>query len=43
MTIGNETYNQIIILDENNEVLAVISDDEIVEKCGVNVILDKKD
>ena len=39
MTIGGKEIAQIIIYDENKEVLAVISDDEIIEKNGVNVAL----
>lgn len=39
MTIGNKEISQIVIYSSDDEVLAVISDKEIIEKNGVNVAL----
>ena len=38
MLIGGKKYSEIVIIGEGNEVLAVISDDEIIEKDGVAVV-----
>lgn len=35
--IGTDEFKQIVILGKDNEVLAVISDKEIIEKKGVRV------
>ena len=40
MRINNVEINQIIVTNSENEVLAVISDDEIIEHDGYKVILD---
>lgn len=40
MTIGGNEYEEIIITAQNGEVLAVISDKEIIEKDGVTVALE---
>lgn len=40
MTIGNKEYEQIVISNESGEVLAVISDKEIIEADGCKVTLD---
>ena len=40
MKIGEKEYAQIVLVNENEEVIAVISDDEIIEKKGYRVILD---
>ena len=42
MNISGKEYEDIIITAEDGEVLAVISDDEIVEKQCVKVILTPK-
>lgn len=39
MVIGGKKYSEIVIIGEDNEVLAVISDDEVIEKDGVAVVL----
>lgn len=38
MIIGGKKHSEIVIVGEDNEVLAVISDDEIIEKDGVAVV-----
>lgn len=38
--ISGKTVVQVIIAGEDDEVLAVISDSEIIEKEGVSVIID---
>lgn len=41
MTIGNQkNIDQLIITDKNGEVIAVISDKEIIEKNGYKVTVD---
>ena len=40
MTINGIEYDQIIVTGKNGEVLAVISDKEIIEKDGYKVALD---
>lgn len=40
MIIGNEYYESIIITDSEGGVLAIISDEEIIEHEGYKVILD---
>ena len=42
MVIGGKKYSEIVIIGEDNEVLAVISDDEIIEKDGVAVVFNEK-
>ena len=42
MELGGKQYSEIIILGENNEVLAVISDDRIIEKDGVAVVFNEE-
>jgi len=37
MTIGNKKYSSIIIAGAENEVLAVIDDERIVEQDGIKV------
>lgn len=39
MIIGDENYAEIIITAKDGEVLAVISDTEIIKKSGVTVVL----
>lgn len=39
MIIGERELKQIIVTGENGEVLAVISDTEIINKNGVTVVL----
>ena len=39
-TINGIEYDQIIVTEKNGEVLAVISDKEIIEKDGYKVALD---
>ena len=41
MKIGNQEYDEIVVSGEGDEVLAVISDDEIITKDGVSVDLRK--
>ena len=41
MVIGGKKYSEIVVVGENNEVLAVISDDEIIEKDGVAVVFNE--
>lgn len=43
MLIGGKKYSEIVIVGEDNEVLAVISDDEIIEKDGVAVVFNDKE
>jgi predicted regulator of Ras-like GTPase activity (Roadblock/LC7/MglB family) len=40
MEIKGEKAKQVIVSGENGEVLAVLTDDRIVEKSGVNVVID---
>lgn len=39
MRIANNEYSEIVVTGEDGEVLAVISDSEIIEKDGVAVAL----
>lgn len=39
MTVGNKTYTEIIVTASDGEILAVISDTEIIEKNDVAVIM----
>ena len=39
MTINKQETSQIIVTGKDNEVLAVISDSEIIEKDGVSVVV----
>ena len=41
MTIAGKEFTEIIITAQNGEVLAVISDKEIIEKDGVTVALEE--
>ena len=41
MQIGDKSIGQIIITGKNNELLAVVSDKEIIEKDDVSVTLDE--
>jgi hypothetical protein len=41
MVIQGKVISRIIITDQSNEVLAAITDDNIVEKNGISVILDE--
>ena len=43
MIIGGKEYSEIVITGKDNEVLAVISDNEIIEKDGVDVVFNKVD
>jgi hypothetical protein len=43
MIIQGKAISRIIITDQSNEVLAAITDDKIVEKNGISVILDESD
>lgn len=43
MIIAGKDYDHITITGKDNEVLAVISDTEIVEKDGVHVLLQKEE
>lgn len=43
MRIANNEYSEIVVTGEAGEVLAVISDSEIIECKGVHVLLGKKD
>ena len=40
MTIGNKKYSSIIIAGAENEVLAVIDDEHIIEQNGITVKLE---
>lgn len=42
MQIGNKQIEQLVITSTDGEVLAVISDDEIIEKEGYSVIVDEQ-
>lgn len=37
MIIGNKEYTEIVITSQSGELLAVISDEEVIEKDGVTV------
>ena len=39
MLIGGKNVDQIVVYGENEEILAVISDKEAIEKNGVRVVL----
>ena len=41
MTISGKEYDSIIITTKDNEVIALVSDDEIVESGNVKIILDE--
>lgn len=41
MNIGGQFIDQIIVTAADNEVLAVISDSEIIEKDGIRVAIDQ--
>lgn len=40
MEIGEKEYSQIVITDNQDEILAIISDKEIIERDGCKVRLD---
>ncbi|WP_267873084.1 hypothetical protein [Massiliimalia timonensis] len=40
MKLSEKDVSQIVITDDNDEVLAVISDDEIIEKNGYKVVIE---
>ena len=40
MNLAGKETNQIVVTDDNDEVLAVISDDEIIEKNGYTVVVE---
>ena len=40
MKLSEKYVSQIVITDDNDEVLAVISDDEIIEKNGYKVVIE---
>ena len=41
MTISGKEYDSIIVTTKDNEVIALVSDDEIVESNNVKIILDE--
>ena len=41
MEIGEKEYSQIVITDNQDEILAIISDKEIIERDGCKVRLDE--
>ena len=40
MKLSEKDVSQIVTTDDNDEVLAVISDDEIIEKNGYKVVIE---
>ena len=40
MTIGGKNASQITITTADGELLAVVSDNEVIEKSGVSVMID---